>query len=62
MNSTSMRRTTVTGNSSTIPKGTDIDEFPLNRMRRRKKANRGDTRVLERSVIEGIIVFEERRW
>lgn len=57
-----MRRITVTGNSSTIPKGTDIDELPFSRMRRRRKANRGDSRVFEKSSIEGIFVLEGNRW
>jgi hypothetical protein len=33
---------TMHGKSRTIPSGMEMDEFPFSRMRRRKKANRGD--------------------
>lgn len=62
INSISMRRITVTGNSNTIPNGTDIDEFPFNRIRRRRKANRCDSQVFEKSSIEDIFVLEGKRW
>lgn len=60
--STSIRRITVMGNNKTTPSGMDIDEFPFNRIRRRRKANRGDNRVFERSSSEGIFDLEGKRW
>jgi hypothetical protein len=38
------------GNSNTKPRGIEIDEFPFKRMRRRKKANRGEARPLSRDA------------
>jgi hypothetical protein len=42
-NKTNIRTTTRHGNSKTNPSGTEIEESPLSRMRRRKKANLGET-------------------
>jgi len=37
-----MKTITRQGNSKTNPRGIEMDELPFNRMRRRKKANRGE--------------------
>lgn len=42
--STSINIMTIQGNNSTKPRGTEMEELPLSRMRRRKRANRGDAR------------------
>ena len=45
------------GNRRTIPRGTDMDEFPLSRMRRRKKANRGEILSARRDMPSNIGLF-----
>lgn len=57
-NKSSMSRITVTGNNNTTPSGIDIDEFPFNRIRRRRNDNRDGRRPLEISSSEGIPSFE----
>ena len=47
---TRMRTMTMHGNSRTTPRGMEIDELPLMRMRRRKKARRGDIRSFWREM------------
>jgi hypothetical protein len=35
---------TIIGNNSTNPRGMEMEELPLSRIRREKRANRGDAR------------------
>jgi hypothetical protein len=59
-NSVSISINTVIGNSSTRPKGIVIVELPFKRIRRRKKANRGDNRWYCR--ISSSVFFDGSRW
>ena len=63
---TKMRSINITikqGKSRTRPRGIEMREFSLRRMRRRKKASLGDifSALLERSSYEGIFCVEGSR-
>ncbi len=60
-NRTSINTMTRHGNSRTRPRGNETVEFPLSLMRRRKKANRGETfsACLDKSSILSRLSFED---